>query len=70
LIEVLVISGPAAVGKTSVTNELSAQLRAADIAHAVIDTDALDLRASRIGAVVDPASFRRRPAAAGEAVGV
>ena len=36
------ISGPAAVGKTSVANELSAQLRAADIAHAVIDTDALD----------------------------
>jgi hypothetical protein len=42
LIEVLVISGPAAVGKTSVANEVSAQLRAADIAHAVIDTDALD----------------------------
>ena len=36
------ISGPAAVGKTSVANEVSAQLRAADIAHAVIDTDALD----------------------------
>jgi hypothetical protein len=42
LIEVLVISGPAAVGKTSVVNQVSAQLRAADIAHAVIDTDALD----------------------------
>jgi hypothetical protein len=42
LIEVLVIAGPAAVGKTSVANEVSAQLRAADIAHAVIDTDALD----------------------------
>jgi broad-specificity NMP kinase len=42
LIEVLVISGPAGVGKTSVANEVSAQLRAADIAHAVIDTDALD----------------------------
>jgi predicted kinase len=42
LIDVLVISGPAAVGKTSVANEVSAQLRAADIAHAVIDTDALD----------------------------
>ncbi|HEV8154563.1 MAG TPA: hypothetical protein VGP67_03460 [Gaiellales bacterium] len=42
MIEVLVISGPAAVGKTSVANEVSAQLRAADIAHAVIDTDALD----------------------------
>ncbi len=36
------IAGPAAVGKTSVANEVSAQLRAADIAHAVIDTDALD----------------------------
>ena len=36
------ISGPAGVGKTSVANEVSAQLRAADIAHAVIDTDALD----------------------------
>jgi hypothetical protein len=32
-----VIAGPAAVGKTSVANEVSAQLRAADIAHAVID---------------------------------
>jgi 2-phosphoglycerate kinase len=42
LIEVLVIAGPAAVGKTSVANEVSAQLRAAEIAHAVIDTDALD----------------------------
>jgi len=42
LIEVLVISGPAGVGKTSVANEVSAQLRAADVAHAVIDTDALD----------------------------
>jgi deoxyadenosine/deoxycytidine kinase len=39
---VLVISGPAAVGKTSVASEVSAQLRAADVAHAVIDTDALD----------------------------
>ena len=38
----LVISGPAAVGKTSVANEVSAQLRAADIAHGAIDTDALD----------------------------
>ena len=36
------IAGPAAVGKTSVANEVSAQLRAAEIAHAVIDTDALD----------------------------
>jgi broad-specificity NMP kinase len=42
LIEVLGIVGPAAVGKTSVANEVSAQLRVADIAHAVIDTDALD----------------------------
>ena len=36
------IAGPAAVGKTSVANEVSFQLRAADVAHAVIDTDALD----------------------------
>ena len=42
MIDVLVISGPAAVGKTCVASEVSAQLRAADIAHAVIDTDALD----------------------------
>ena len=42
MIDVLVISGPAAVGKTSVANEVSAQLRAADIAHAAIDSDALD----------------------------
>jgi gluconate kinase len=42
LIEVLVIAGPAAVGKTAVANEVSTQLREADIAHAVIDTDALD----------------------------
>jgi predicted kinase len=42
VIAVLVIAGPAGVGKTSVAHEVSAQLRAADIAHAVIDTDALD----------------------------
>jgi hypothetical protein len=39
---VLVIAGPAGVGKTSTANEVSAQLRASGVAHAVIDTDALD----------------------------
>jgi len=42
MIEVLVIAGPACVGKTAVANEVSHQLRLADVAHAVIDTDALD----------------------------
>jgi predicted kinase len=42
MVEVVLIVGPAGVGKTSVANELSLQLRAADIAHAVVDTDALD----------------------------
>jgi cytidylate kinase len=69
LIDVLVISGPAAVGKTSVANELSAQLRAADIAHADRHGRARSTCIA-IGAVVDPASLRRRPAAAGAAVGV
>jgi len=38
----LVIAGPAGVGKTAAANEVSAQLRAANVAHAVVDTDALD----------------------------
>jgi hypothetical protein len=42
MIEVLVIAGPAGVGKTSVMHEVSARLRESDVAHAVIDTDALD----------------------------
>ncbi|MDX6549628.1 MAG: hypothetical protein QOJ31_312, partial [Gaiellales bacterium] len=39
---VQVIAGPAGVGKTATANEVSAQLRAADVPHAVVDTDALD----------------------------
>jgi molybdopterin-guanine dinucleotide biosynthesis protein len=42
MMEVVLIVGPAGVGKTSVANELSLQLRAAGVAHAVVDTDALD----------------------------
>lgn len=36
------IAGPAGVGKTSVANDVSVQLRRAGVAHAVVDTDALD----------------------------
>jgi adenylylsulfate kinase-like enzyme len=42
LTDVLVIAGPAGVGKTCTANEVSQQLRAAGVAHAVVDTDALD----------------------------
>jgi predicted kinase len=42
VIDVLVIAGPAGVGKTSTANEVSQQLRASGIAHAVVDTDTLD----------------------------
>jgi ribose 1,5-bisphosphokinase PhnN len=42
MIEVLVIAGPAGVGKTSVMHEVSARLRESEVAHAVVDTDALD----------------------------
>jgi catechol 2,3-dioxygenase-like lactoylglutathione lyase family enzyme len=42
LVDVLVISGPAGVGKSSTAFEASDQLRAANVAHAVIDTDELD----------------------------
>jgi cytidylate kinase len=42
LTDVLVIAGPAGVGKTSTANEVSQQLRAAGVKHAVVDTDALD----------------------------
>jgi broad-specificity NMP kinase len=41
-VEVLVVCGPAGVGKTTVANEVSEQLKLAQIEHAVIDTDALD----------------------------
>jgi hypothetical protein len=42
LTDLLVIAGPAGVGKTCTANEVSQQLRAAGVAHAVVDTDALD----------------------------
>jgi hypothetical protein len=42
VIEIVVIAGPAGVGKTTVANELSTQLRGAGVGHAVVDTDALD----------------------------
>lgn len=42
MIELLVIAGPAGVGKTAAANEVSHLLRLGDVAHAVIDTDALD----------------------------
>jgi hypothetical protein len=40
--DVLVNAGPAGVGKSCTANEVSQQLRAAGVAHAVVDTDALD----------------------------
>jgi predicted kinase len=42
VIEIVVIAGPAGVGKTTVANELSVQLRGDGVRHAVVDTDALD----------------------------
>ncbi len=42
MIEIVVIAGPAGVGKTTVANELSVQLRGDGVRHAVVDTDALD----------------------------
>jgi len=42
VIDVVVIAGPAGVGKSSTAFEMSNQLRGAGISHAVIDTDALD----------------------------
>ncbi len=41
-LDVLVISGPAGVGKTTLAHEVSRQLRADGVGHAVIDTDELD----------------------------
>jgi gluconate kinase len=40
--DVLVIAGPAGVGKSCTANEVSQQLRVAGVPHAVVDTDALD----------------------------
>jgi len=43
VIEVVVIAGPPGVGKSSTAREVANQLRRAGVAHAVIDTDALEL---------------------------
>jgi len=40
--DVLVISGPAGVGKSATAIEISDQLQAADVDHVLIDTDELD----------------------------
>jgi predicted kinase len=40
--QLLLISGPAGVGKSTLSWEMSAQLAAAQVAHAVIETDELD----------------------------
>ena len=42
MIDIVLIAGPAGVGKTTVVHEVSLQLRTAGIPHAVIDTDGLD----------------------------
>ena len=41
-VNVLLITGPAGVGKSTLCWEIGAQLAAASVAHAVIDTDELD----------------------------
>jgi molybdopterin-guanine dinucleotide biosynthesis protein len=38
----LLVTGPVGSGKTTVTFEMSNQLKAAGVAHAVVDTDELD----------------------------
>jgi hypothetical protein len=43
VIDVVVIGGPTGVGKSSTALEISNQLRRARVAHAVIDTEALDV---------------------------
>lgn len=40
--QILLITGPAGVGKSTLSWEISAQLATADVAHAVIETDELD----------------------------
>ncbi|WP_108522455.1 hypothetical protein [Bradyrhizobium algeriense] len=40
--QLLLITGPAGVGKSTLSWEMSAQLAAAQVAHAVIETDELD----------------------------
>ena len=41
-VQILLITGPAGVGKSTLCWEMSAQLAAANVAHAVIETDELD----------------------------
>jgi len=41
-VEILLVTGPAGVGKSTVCWEIGAQLAAAHVAHAVIETDELD----------------------------
>lgn len=48
--QLLLITGPAGVGKSTLSWELSAQLAAAQIAHAVVETDELDRVYPRPGA--------------------
>jgi ribose 1,5-bisphosphokinase PhnN len=40
--QILLITGPAGVGKSTLTWEMATQLGAAEVAHAVIETDELD----------------------------
>ena len=40
--QLLLITGPAGVGKSTLSWEVSAQLAAADVAHAVVESDELD----------------------------
>lgn len=40
--QILLVTGPAGVGKSTLCWEMSAQLAAADVAHATIETDELD----------------------------
>ena len=41
-VQILLITGPAGVGKSTLCWEMSAQLAAAEVDHAVIETDELD----------------------------
>ena len=41
-VEILLITGPAGVGKSTLCWEMGAQLSAAEVAHAIIETDELD----------------------------
>lgn len=53
--QLLLITGPAGVGKSTLSWEMSAQLAAAQVAHAVIETDELD----RVFPRPDPAELDR-----------